>query len=85
MNAYEMDSYPTYYAANTPEEATKLYLNDTGPDNVMEEDCPRLLSDDELDEKIQERDEDEALTGRTTTMRAWLNAMTEPGFLASAL
>lgn len=85
MNAYEMDSYPTYYAANTLEEATKLYLDDTGPDNVMEEDCPRLLSDAELDQEIPERDENEALTGRMVTMRAWLDAMTEPGFLASAL
>lgn len=83
MNAYQMDDHPTYYAADTAEAAAECYTDDSG--ESVEDGYPILVSDAELDAEIPERDEDEALTGRMTTMRSWLNAMTAPGFLAAGL
>lgn len=72
------------YAAESIEQAAELYRADTG------EECespyfPEAISDAELDGEIREYDEDERPTGDTTTIRAWLLAATEPGWLAGTV
>jgi hypothetical protein len=44
--------------------------------------CRGTFTDAELDESIPEYDEDEKPTGKMTTLRAYLNEMSSPGFLA---
>ena len=83
MQAYEMDDEPTIYAANSAWEAANIYVSDTG--EKLEAGYPRMLTDSELDAEFPDYDEDERLTGATTTIRRWLEAATEPGFLAGAM
>lgn len=80
MKAFQMDD-ETIYAGNSAEEATASYLDDTG-ELELEDGYPRELTDDELDAPMPETDEDERPTGARTSMRAYLNEMTEPGYLA---
>ena len=82
MNAYEMDDHPTIFAAHTAEEAAGLYWAETGTN--PEDGYPRQLTDAELDQQIPELDENEADTGRLTSVRAMLTGQHFPGFLASA-
>lgn len=70
------------YAAETIEDAVKQYHHDTG---VMPEmDDVYELSDAELDDEFPETDEDERPTGRMTTIRTFLDQMTEPGWLCGS-
>jgi hypothetical protein len=83
MKAYDMDDEPTTYAANSPEEAVALYVRDSG--EQVEDGYPCELTDAALDAERTEYDEDERPTGRTTTIRRWLEAATEPGYLCGAM
>ena len=83
MKAYEMDDEPTTYAANSAEEAVALYAQDSG--EPVEEGYPRELTDAELDADQADYDDDERPTGMTTTIRRWLEAATEPGYLCGAI
>lgn len=83
MRAYEMDDEPTIYAANSAWEATTLYIADSG--EKLEHGYPRMLTDGELDAEQPDYDEDERPTGETTTIRRWLEAATEPGYLAGSM
>ena len=71
----------TWYAAEDAEHAATLYLQDTG--DPCEDGYPRELTDDELDAKVPEVDEDELPTGEMTTPREWLKSAS-PGFIASS-
>lgn len=82
MNAYEVDDYPTFYAAHTAEEARMIFEKDTG--ETTEEGFPRQLSEAELDAEMQFLDENEQITGKTTSFRKMLAEQKEPGFLCSA-
>ena len=79
MKAFQLTD-EEIWAANSLEEAITDYEKTTGvnidPDDVNE------LSDTLLDKPVPEYDDDENPTGQMTTLRAWLNDMTEPGFLA---
>lgn len=68
------------WAANSAEEAKAHYQQTTG--EQVDEDEFVELTDAELDEDIPEYDDDEVRTGNTTTLRRYLNEMSEPGFLA---
>lgn len=83
MQAYELDDEPTIYAANSAEEAATLYLLE----GEGELGCgyPRELTNDELDEPILDYDENERPTGEITTIRCWLDAATEPGYICGAM
>lgn len=81
MNAYEMDDFPTIYAAESESEAISAYTDDTG--EQPESGYPRKLSDAELDAEFPELDENEAQTGNLTSMRQMLAAAAEPGFLCA--
>lgn len=79
LKAYYVDSMPTIYAAESAEEAARLYLEDIG-DDEMEAGYPYQVAEEELDRPTPEFDEDEQLTGEMTTMRAWLEEAS-PGHL----
>ena len=83
MKAYEMDDEPTIYAAHDADAAALLYILDGG--EQPQEDCPRELTDAELDAEHPDYDENEHPTGTTTTIRRMLEAATEPGFLCGAM
>lgn len=83
MKAYEMDDEPTIYAANSEEEAMRLY-GQVG-ELPLEPGYPRELTDAELDAEQPDCDENEEPTGETTTVRRWLEAATEPGYLCGAM
>lgn len=83
MIAYEMDDECTVYAADSAEEAVRLYIEDTG--EAPGEAYPRQLTDNELDLERVEYDDDERPTDRTTTLRKWLEQATESGCLCMAL
>lgn len=74
------------YAANTAEEARDAFMSDTG---CRDTDCPLdevvEVTDAELDKEIPDCDEGEQPTGAMTTMRAWLNEKTEPGYLCGTV
>lgn len=81
--AFVMDDENTVYAHFSADEAAKLYAEDAGYtlDEIYEE-YPRQLTDEVLDKPMPEYDEDEQPTGNTTSLRAYLNEMTGPGYLA---
>ena len=83
MKAYEMDDEPTIYAANDWEEAVVLYVRDSGAQ--VDDGYPLELPDAELDAERPDYDEDERTTGTKTTIRRWLEAATEPGYLCGAM
>jgi len=80
MKAFHVDD-ETIYAAPSAEDAARQYESDTGA-ACEAEDYPRELTDAELDASIPEMDEHERLTGESTTLRACLAALGEPGMLA---
>lgn len=80
LKAYYVDSMPTIYAAESAEEAARLYVEDLGADEEIEAGYPRQVEDEELDKPTPQFDENEQQTGQMTTMRAWLEEAT-PGFL----
>lgn len=79
LNAYRVDD-DDYYAAHNEEEASRLAALDWGVRPSVTE----QLTDAELDREVDEYDEDEKPTGRKTTLRVYLNEMTEPGWLAGS-
>jgi hypothetical protein len=82
MNAYHVDDM-TIFAAESAEQAAQLYEAETGEPCEAGE-YPRQLTDSELDRPQLDRDEDERPTGATTTIRSWLAAQAEPGFLCAS-
>lgn len=78
LHAFQMDD-ETVYAGATADEAIQAYHDDTG--ELPEDGYPTQMSDAWLDESVPEYDENEAPTGNMTTMRAYLDEMTEAGFL----
>jgi hypothetical protein len=83
MKAYEMDDEPTIYAADSAMVASALYTLESG--ERLEDGYPRELTDAELDAERPDYDEDERPTGEATTIRRWLEAATEPGYLCGAM
>lgn len=82
MKAFHIDD-ETIYAGATADEAVAAYLADVGEDaEFIEDGYPREVTDAELDAPTPEIDEDERPTGAMTSMRAYLNEMTEAGYLA---
>lgn len=82
LHAFEVDDERTIYAATSAIHAANLYTEDTG--NRVERGYPRQLSEAELDTPRAELDEDERLTGRTTTIRQWLVQAAVAGYLGGA-
>ena len=85
MHVYEMDDDPTFYAAGSAEEAATLYKRDTGMEPEQEEGYPRQLTEEELDKERPTADEDERITGETSTLRAMVDDQLEPGYLCTFL
>lgn len=83
LKAFYVDSMPTIYAAESSEEAARLYLEDLGGDEEMEPDYPQQVGEEELDRPTPEFDENGEMTGEMTTMRVWLEKST-PGHLCGA-
>jgi hypothetical protein len=81
MNAYHVDDM-TIVAAESAEQAAQLYEAETGEPCEPGE-YPRQPTDSELDRPQLDRDEDER-PGATTTIRSWLAAQAEPGFLCAS-
>lgn len=81
LKAFQMDDM-TWYSANSAEEAVAVYKADTGED--VDDGYPTEVTDAQLDQEIPEYDENEERTGRMTTMRAFLDEATGPGFLATS-
>lgn len=81
LKAFQVDDY-TWWAAATADEAIQSYFEETG--EVVEDGYPTEVTDAMLDAEIPEFDENEAPTGNMTTMRAFLNEATGPGFLATS-
>lgn len=82
LKAFYVDE-ETIYAALDAEQAAVLYEQDTGI-ACDENEYPREVTKDELDAERPALDEDERLTGATTTLRSWLRGATAPGLLAAA-
>lgn len=81
LKAFYVDDMPTIYAAESIEDAARLYEHDLG--EPCEDGYPREASEAELDQQIPETDENEQPTGVMTSMRVWLEGAT-PGFLCGA-
>lgn len=83
LRAFHVDD-ETIYAALDAEQAAVLYEQDTGA-SCEDPDYPRELTPAELDAAIPELDENERMTGQETSLRAILDACTEPGMIACNL
>jgi hypothetical protein len=81
MKAFVMDDENTVYAALDKDAAIAKYIEDSGCKLDDFEDYIYELSDDVLDKEIDDYDENEQPTGKKTTMRSWLNEMTEAGYM----
>lgn len=81
LNAYQVDD-ANVYAGATAEEAADAFAEDVG--EIVNMADVRQLTDAELDADIPEFDENEAQTGNMTTLRAYLDEATAPGFLATS-
>jgi hypothetical protein len=79
MRAFQVSDCEWWAAVD--ESACRADYKDTTGEDV-DDDAFRELTDAELDKEIPETDEDERPTGNMTTMRAFLDEMTGPGFLA---
>lgn len=83
LKAYQCSDYD-WFAAVSAEQAADLYLAMTGDDEPGDE-YPRELTDDELDKEYPDFDENERLTGGTTTIRQMLAKHgDEPGWLCGS-
>lgn len=80
MKAWRMTS-EDIWAADTYQQAMELFLIETG-ERADPDFAENPLSDRELDAEMPATDENEAFTGEVTTLRAEMDKMTEPGFLA---
>jgi hypothetical protein len=74
LKAFHVDD-ETIYAALDADQASVLYMEDTGAE-CDAPDYPRELTDAELDVEVPELDSGERHTGRTTCVRAFLGAAT---------
>lgn len=85
LKAYQCDDYDLY-AARDAEEAKRLWHEQCGHDDPMEDGYPRELSDAELDRRQPAFDEDGTLIeGETTSIREMLAEHgDEPGWLAGS-
>lgn len=81
MKAYRVNE-DELWAHHSLEQLRVDYKAETGED--IDDDADEV-SDEFLDALIPEYDENEAPTGEKTTLRRYLNEMTEPGFLAGTL
>lgn len=84
MKAFYVSDYEIW-AANSAEEARASALREWGMEPCDQDgfDPPVELSDAEMDEPFDDRDEDERPTGQKTTLRAELALLSEPGFLCA--
>ena len=84
MKAYYVSDYEIW-AANSAEEAMAAAMKEWGgtPDDEEYKYDVRELSDAEMDEPFDDRDEDERPTGEKTTLRAEIALLNEPGFLCA--
>jgi hypothetical protein len=69
------------WAGETADEARADYIKETGEQPDEEE--FRELTTEELDSPFPDRDENEALTGKMTTIREQLRDHKEPGLVAT--
>ena len=85
LKVYKCDD-SDLYAANDAEEAKRLWREQVGDDEVMDEEYPLELTDEELDRRYQAFDEDERpIEGETTSVREMLAEHgDEPGWLAGS-
>lgn len=74
------------YAANDIEEAKRLWREQVGSDELMDDEYPLELTDEELDHRYPAFDEDERpIEGETTSVREMLAEHgDEPGWLAGS-
>lgn len=72
------------YAAESVEDAVALANIDIGNPTFYDAEGVAELTDADLDKEYPEFDEDERLTGGTTTIRKWLEEANEPGWLAGS-
>ena len=79
MQAYWVNDEAEVYAAHSCNDAIASYLIATG--EMPAEGFPVALTDTELDREYQEMDENEKLTGNTTTIRTYLAEATHSGYL----
>jgi hypothetical protein len=85
LKAYQCDD-SDLYAARDAEEAKRLWHENVGDDETMDDEYPHELTDDELDHRYPEFDEDERpIPGETISVREMLAQHgTEPGWLAGS-
>lgn len=81
LKAFCVDDMPTYYAAETAQQAAELYEADCG--DVPADGYPYEATDKELASLIEITDEDENPTGEFITIRDEL-ATASPGLLCGA-
>lgn len=80
LKAFYVDD-GTIYAAQDAFQAAVLYEQDTGLP-CEEPEFPKELTASELDAPIPELDDDERLTGRSTSLRTWLTDSGLAGLIA---
>lgn len=80
LKAFYVDD-GTIYAAQDAFQAAVLYEQDTGLP-CEEPEFPTELTSSELDAPIPELDDDERITGGSTSVRAWLTEARQPGLIA---
>lgn len=85
LKAYQCDEYDLY-AAHDAEEAKRLWHEQCGHDDPMEDEYPRELTGEELDRRQPAFDEDgDPIKGETTSVREMLAEHgDEPGWLAGS-
>ena len=85
LKAFQCD-YSDVYAAHDAEEAKRLWHDTVGEDEEMEDDYPRELTDEELDQPQPEFDENESIVeGKFTSVRQMLvEHGSEPGWLCGS-
>lgn len=79
MKAFWMDSENTIYAAKTAAKAAQLY--ESSHDEPLDPAYPQELTDDELDTPQIKHDAAGQPTKERVSVREYLTAATEPGFL----
>lgn len=85
LKAYACDD-SDIYAANSSEEAKRLWLDMVGEDELMEDGYPVELDDEDLDKRYPAFDENEnPIEGQTVSIREMLaDHGDEPGWLCGS-